>query len=156
MADIITDEEIEVILPKPEPLYDELQKVYDEPLDYSQMLFPHYASLKKSFEKLSLEFKNLESKNGKLWHEKDMLSKENTLLHKHVDALKAEVSDYIQKTSSKVSELHKIVKLLKSNLKKIINGSKNLDLMLGSQRPYFEKLGLGYEKEENEKLSKSS
>ena len=28
--------------------------------------------------------------------------------------------------------------------------------MLGSQKPYFEKLGLGYEKEENEKLSKSS
>ena len=38
----------------------------------------------------------------------------------------------------------------------MVNDSKNLDLMLGSQRSYFEKLGLGYDKEENEKLSKSS
>ena len=38
------------------------------------------------------------------------------------------------------------------------NGSKNLDLMLGSQRPYFEKkkIGLGYEKEENKESSKNS
>ena len=38
----------------------------------------------------------------------------------------------------------------------MVNGSKNLDLMLGSQRPYFDKTGLGYEKEQDEKLSKSS
>ena len=38
----------------------------------------------------------------------------------------------------------------------MVNSSKNLDLMLGSQRPYFKKSGLGYKKEENEKLSKSS
>ena len=37
----------------------------------------------------------------------------------------------------------------------MVNGSKNPDLMLGSQRPYFDKTGLGYEKEENEKLSKN-
>ena len=38
----------------------------------------------------------------------------------------------------------------------MVNCSKNLDLILGSQRPYFEKLGLGYEKEENAKSFKSS
>ena len=37
----------------------------------------------------------------------------------------------------------------------MVNGSKNLDLMLGSQRPYFNMTGLGYKKEENEKLSKN-
>ena len=36
-----------------------------------------------------------------------------------------------------------------------MNGSKNLDLMLRSQRSYFKMSGLGYEKEENEKSSKS-
>ena len=36
------------------------------------------------------------------------------------------------------------------------NDSKNLDLMLGSQRPYLNKMGLGYEKEKNKKLSKNS
>ena len=54
------------------------------------------------------------------------------------------------------SKRQKIVKLLKSDLEKMVNGSKNLDLMLGSQRPYFEKSGLRYEKEENKKLPKSS
>ena len=38
----------------------------------------------------------------------------------------------------------------------MVNGSKNLDLMLGSQRPYFDKTGLGYEKEEDGKLPKNS
>ena len=38
----------------------------------------------------------------------------------------------------------------------MMNGSKNLDLMLGSQRPFFEKSGLGYEKKENKDPPKSS
>ena len=38
----------------------------------------------------------------------------------------------------------------------MLNGFKNLDLMLGNQRPYFEKSRLGYEKEENEKPPKHS
>ena len=39
------------------------------------------------------------------WEEKDMLSKENTLLQKDVDALKAKVSESTQKTSFDVSKL---------------------------------------------------
>ena len=73
--------------------------------------------------------------------------KENTFLHKDVIALKTEDSKSPQNTSFDVFELQKIVKLLKSDLEKMVNGSKNLDLMLGSQRPYFDKTGLGYEKE---------
>ena len=38
----------------------------------------------------------------------------------------------------------------------MVNGSKNLDLMLGCQMPYFDKTRLGYEKEEDEKLAKNS
>ena len=38
----------------------------------------------------------------------------------------------------------------------MVNGSKNLDLMLGGQKPYFDKIGLGYEKQEDEKPSKDS
>ena len=38
----------------------------------------------------------------------------------------------------------------------MVNGNKDLDLMFGSQRPYFDKTRLWYEKEEDEKLSKSS
>ena len=37
----------------------------------------------------------------------------------------------------------------------MVNDSKNLDLMLGSQRPYFNKTELRYEKEEDEKSAKN-
>ena len=70
MVDIVSDEEIELTFPEIEPSYDELQKAYDELLDDSQMLPSHYAFLKKSFQKLSLEFKNPELGNEKLRHEK--------------------------------------------------------------------------------------
>ena len=45
---------------------------------------------------------------------------------------------------------------MKLDLEKMVNGSKNLDLMLGSQKPYFDKIGLGFEKEVNYKTSKDS
>ena len=35
----------------------------------------------------------------------------------------------------------------------MVNGAKNLDLMLGSQRPYFDKTRLGFEKQEDKKAS---
>ena len=35
-----------------------------------------------------------------------------------------------------------------------MNGSKNLDLMLGGQKPYLDKTGLGYVEEANEISSK--
>ena len=38
----------------------------------------------------------------------------------------------------------------------MVYGTKNLDLILGGQKPYFDKTGLGYEKEEDEKSSKES
>ena len=38
----------------------------------------------------------------------------------------------------------------------MVNGSKNLDLILGSQRPYFDTMGLGFEKEDDEKSFKDS
>ena len=38
----------------------------------------------------------------------------------------------------------------------MINGSKNLDLMLGGQKPYLDKTGLGYVEEVNEESSKDS
>ena len=36
----------------------------------------------------------------------------------------------------------------------MVNGSKNLDLMLGGQKPYLDKTGLGYVEEANEISSK--
>ena len=38
----------------------------------------------------------------------------------------------------------------------MINSSKNLDLMLGGQKPYLDKTGLGYEEEVYEGSSKDS
>ena len=70
--------------------------------------------------------------------------------------MRTEVSEASQNTSFDISELQKIVKLLKSNLEKMVNGFKNLDLMLGSQRPYFDKMRLEFEKEDDEKPSKNS
>ena len=75
-------------------------------------------------------------------HDKDKLFKENDLLKKDANALKAEASESAQKTFS--------------NFEKMMNCSNNLDFVLGSQRLYFEKSGLRYEKKENEKPSKSS
>ena len=70
--------------------------------------------------------------------------------------LRAEVSEASQKASSDISELQKTVKLLKSDLEKMVNGSKNLDIILGGQRPYLDKTRLGFEKEEDNKSSKES
>ena len=41
-------------------------------------------------------------------------------------------------------KLKKIIKLLTSNLDKMVNGTKNLDMMLGGQRPYPDKTSLDY------------
>ena len=38
----------------------------------------------------------------------------------------------------------------------MVNGSKNLNLMLGGQKPYLDKIGLGYVEEAYEILSKDS
>ena len=85
---------------------------------------------------------------------KERLQNDNILLQKDIIALKTEVSETCSKSSSDVSELQKIVKLLKSDLEKIVNGSKNLDLMLSGQKPYLDKTGLGFEKEDEEQSFK--
>ena len=89
-------------------------------------------------------------------HEKDKLLKENDLPKKNISALKAEVSESAEKTSFGFYELQKIVKLLKFDIEKMVNSSKNLDLMLGNQRPCFEKSSLRYEKKENKEQFKNS
>ena len=61
MADIVFEEENEVLDFEPELLYDDLMKAYDELLDDSQTLASHYASLKKNFQKWSLELENLKN-----------------------------------------------------------------------------------------------
>ena len=38
----------------------------------------------------------------------------------------------------------------------MVNGSKNLDLKLGGQKPYLDKIRLGYMEEANESSSKDS
>ena len=156
MADIVSEEEIEVFDSKPKLSYEDLHKTDDELLDDSQSLASHYASLKKNFQKLSLEFENLKKDNEKLRHEKTNLLKENNLFQKDVTALETEAFEVAQKASSYAFELQKTVKFLKSDLEKMVNGSKNLGLMLGSQRPYVDKIGLGFEKEEDEKSSEDS
>ena len=110
-------------------------------MDDSQTLSSHYASLKKNFQKLSFEFEDLKNEKEKLGQAKSELLKENTLFHKDVTAIRTEVSKAGQNTSSNISKLQTIVKLLKLDIEKIVNGSRNLDLMLRSQRPYFDKRG---------------
>ena len=61
MAHIVFEEKTEVLDFEPELSYDDIQKAYDELLDGSQTLTSHYASLKKIFQKLSLEFENLKN-----------------------------------------------------------------------------------------------
>ena len=73
-----------------------------------------------------------------------------------VPSLETKISEISQNTSSDVSKLQNLVKLLKSDLEKMVNGSKNLDLMLGGQKPYLEKTRLGYKEEVYEGLSKDS
>ena len=59
MVDIVSEEETEVLDFEPELSYDDLQKANNELLDDSQTLTSYYASLKKNFQKLYLEFENL-------------------------------------------------------------------------------------------------
>ena len=70
--------------------------------------------------------------------------------------MRTKVSEVSQNTSFDVFELQKTVKLLKSDLEKMVNSSKHLDMMLGSQRPYFDKMRLGFEKEDDEKPTENS
>ena len=49
--------------------------------------------------------------------------------------MKTKASKVNQNVSSNVSELQNLVKLLKFDLEKMVNGSKNLELMLGDQKP---------------------
>ena len=106
----------------------------------------------------SLPFPILCGNENKKWPNQTgpKLLKEKALFQKDVTTLKIEISKVSQNTSSDISGLQKTIKLLKLDFKKMINGSKNLDLMLGSQKPYFDKIRLGYEKEDNEKSSKDS
>ena len=78
------------------------------------------------------------------------------LLQKDVIVLKTEVSEISHNISSDVSELQNLVKLLKSDLEKMVNGLKNLNLILGGQKPYLDKTGLGCVEEVNEESSKDS
>ena len=87
---------------------------------------------------------------------KTKLLNDNILLQKDITALRNEVSKTRTKASSDVSELHKTIKLLKLDLAKMFSGSKNLDMMLGGQKLYLDKTGLGFEKESDEKSSKKS
>ena len=156
MADIISEEETEVSDFELNITYENLQKAYDELLDNSQLLASHYTSLKKNFQKLSLECEKLKGENKKLGQRNTELLDENSLLQKDVIILKTEVFKMNQNTSSNVSKLQNLVKLLKSDLGKMVNGSKNLDLMLGGQKQYLDKTGLGYVEEVNEESSKHS
>ena len=131
MANIVLEEETEVSDSELELTLENLQKSYDDLLDDSQLLASHYASLKKNFQKLSSDFKKLKIENEKLGNKNSELLEQNGILQKDVNILKTEVSEASLNASSNVSELQNLVKLLKSDLEKMVNGSKNLDLMLG-------------------------
>ena len=70
--------------------------------------------------------------------------------------MKTKASEDNQNVSSNISELQNLVKLLKSYLEKMVYSSKNLDLMLGGQKLYLDKTGLGFGKEDDEQSSKKS
>ena len=156
MANIISDEETEVHDSEPNLTFENLQKAYDELLDDFKSLTSHYASLKKDFRKLSLEFEKLKIEKETIGHKKERLQNDNILLRKDVIALKIEVSETRSKSSSDVSELLENCKTSQSNIEKMVNGSKNLDLMLGGQKSYLDKTVLGFEKEDDEQSSKDS
>ena len=109
-------------------------------MDNSQLLASHYASLKKNFHKLSFDFEKLKIENQKLGHKNSELLKENDTLQKDVNILKTEVLEGSQNTSSDVSELQNLVKLLKTDLEKMVNGSKNLILCLEAKTHILIKL----------------
>ena len=64
-------------------------------------------------------------------HEKTKLLNNNILLQKDVTTLRDEVSETRKKASFDVSKLQKTSKLFKLDLEKMVNSSKNLDMMLG-------------------------
>ena len=68
--------------------------------------------------------------------------------------MKTKVYEDNQNASTDISKLQNLVKLLKSDLERMVNGLKILNLILGSQKPYLDKTRLGYVEEENEISSK--
>ena len=65
MADKILEEETEISDYEHESTSENLQKAYDELLYDSLLLASHYTSLKKGFQKLSLDFEKLKNENEK-------------------------------------------------------------------------------------------
>ena len=97
------------------------------------------------------------------------LEKEISKLNKEIDILKTEVS--ISKSSDKVhvstmtnekvnsckccSKYVEEIKNLKNSLAKFSIGKNNLDVILGNQRCIFDKAGIGYKPEKQQKFYKN-
>src|SRR5262249_55514828 len=124
----------------------------DELLQNSQLLTNIFKDQKKVLSKTLSKNKELISENEKLKSDNLILQKEKFVLENNFQNLEKNFSEKLQEAQKEKSELQKVSTLLRHNLEKMANGSKNLDLMLGGLRPYGEKSGLGFE----EKVSENS
>nr|QCQ81933.1 hypothetical protein [Ammopiptanthus mongolicus] len=150
MAD--TDSESDEVTPSN---LSDLQNAFDELLSDSNILSSEYSLLKKSFLKLSKDFskmklekESLEVENTKLKDENSQLRK---LAHKEADSSQG----FYEKPSEEVEKLQQKVSVLTNDLAKFVNGTKNLDMMLGAQKCSFDKAGLGYNKKVTQKYLKN-
>ncbi len=121
----------------------DLETDFENLLKNSQILVAHYSDIKKKNAELVLQ---LSEKNKIIEKQSNKISELSEESNKLSDLLKAK-SDSLQ-PSDEVLALRQKVEELTSDLAKFVNGTKNLNLMLGTSRFSSDKSGLGYQKVE--------
>ncbi len=123
--------------------HDELQNAFDE--------------LYYNFDELKTKYINLKKMHSSLSHKYDSLSENLDVMKSENKSIKSEFEKLKIKDSPShylISENEKLkleVKDLTSCLEKFVNGKKNLNMLLGSQRWMYDKAGIGYNENDNEK-----
>jgi len=128
----------------------ELEEAYEDLLKDSQVLITHCSDLKKKNEKLTFQLSEKGRMIQELSNKNSDLLKKNKLLYSQSSLTKSESSQ----PSGEVETLQQKVEELTKDLAKFVKGSKNLKIIMGISRLYYDKSGLGYE--ENKKYDTES
>ena len=119
----------------------------DEPLTYEE--------LESMFDEMCAKYKELGSKNNILKKENASLISENLSLKEEICFLKERENGASSSKGPSLEvendSLKRQVESLNSTLSKFVKGKETLDVILGSQRCVYDKAGIGYDPDNNQK-----
>jgi len=122
----------------------ELEEAYEDLLKDSQVLITHCSDLKRKNEKLTFQLSEKDKIIQELSNKNlDLLEKNKSLLSQN----SLTKSDSLQ-AFGEVKSLQQKVEELTTDLARFVKGTKNLKMMLRTNRHSHDKSGLGYEKDE--------